>query len=153
MHLRVALGLSGVTLPEPSLSPSPATPDETTRSCRKELAGLFGYLPDAPTLERESLMTSPIRVNPSRLFGYRDLAGRRLYRLSRPQIFFTAMMLKLTVLGVVSGAVTSVSSENIWFRGIFAKLYTSVRDCCRPSEGSTELKAFQVALSTFILKL
>ena len=64
-----------------------------------------GYLPDAPTGERESLLTSPITAEPEQIIRMPGPGWTPFVSALATAIFFTAMTLKLTVLGIVSGTV------------------------------------------------
>jgi cytochrome c oxidase subunit I+III len=62
-----------------------------------------GYLPDAPTLERESLMTHPISSEPEQILRLPGPSWIPFLAASTTAIFMTALTLKLTWLGVASG--------------------------------------------------
>ena len=65
-----------------------------------------GYLPDAPAGQRESLMTSPITGEPEQILRMPGPAWTPFVTALALAIFFVALTLKLTIIGIVSGMVT-----------------------------------------------
>jgi cytochrome c oxidase subunit I+III len=65
-----------------------------------------GYLPDAPTGERESLMTSPITGEPEQILRMPGPGWTPFIAALALATLFVALTLKLTIVGIVSGAVT-----------------------------------------------
>ncbi|MCU1324912.1 MAG: ctaD [Bryobacterales bacterium] len=64
-----------------------------------------GYLPDAPTLERESLLTSPITGQPEQILRLPGPGWTPFVSAAMTAIFFTGLTLRLAVISVTSGAV------------------------------------------------
>jgi cytochrome c oxidase subunit I+III len=62
-----------------------------------------GYLPDAPTVQRESLMTSPITGEPEQILRLPGPSWIPFGAALLTAVFMTALTLKLTWLGIVSG--------------------------------------------------
>jgi cytochrome c oxidase subunit I+III len=63
-----------------------------------------GYLPDAPTIERESLMTAPLTGEPEQILRLPGPSWVPFLAAATTAIFFTALTLKLTWIGLFSGA-------------------------------------------------
>jgi cytochrome c oxidase subunit I+III len=73
-----------------------------------------GYLPDAPTGERESLMTSPIAGEPEQILRMPGPSWTPFISALALATFFIALTLKLTIVGIASGMLT-VGSLLWWF--------------------------------------
>jgi cytochrome c oxidase subunit I+III len=64
-----------------------------------------GYLPDAPTTERETLMTSPIAGSPEQIIRMPGPGWPPFLAALTTAVFFAALTFKLTVISVVSGSI------------------------------------------------
>ncbi len=64
-----------------------------------------GYLPDAPTVERESLVTAPITGEPEQILRLRESSWIPFIAALAAAIFFAVMTLKSMPLAIGSGAV------------------------------------------------
>jgi cytochrome c oxidase subunit I+III len=65
-----------------------------------------GYLPDAPTVERQSLLTSPITGAPEQIIRLPGPGWKPFLAAAASAVFFTALTLRLTVTAMLSGAAT-----------------------------------------------
>jgi cytochrome c oxidase subunit I+III len=74
----------------------------------EEQAGL-GYLPDAPTGEREALITGPLTSEPEQILRLPGPGWTAFIAAVATAIVFAAMTLKLTVVGVIAGAVATAA--------------------------------------------
>jgi cytochrome c oxidase subunit I+III len=84
------------------------------RELAQKIHDVRGYLSDAPTGERESLMTSPIAGEPEQILRMPGPAWTPFISALALAIFFIALTLTLTIAGIVSGAVT-LGSLLWWF--------------------------------------
>lgn len=74
-----------------------------------------GFLPDAPTEERESLMTSPISGRPEQILRMPGPSWIPFVAATATAIFMTALTLKVTWLGIISLAVAAGAILNwLW---------------------------------------
>jgi cytochrome c oxidase subunit I+III len=80
----------------------------------QKMNGAGGYLPDAPTEERESLLTSPIAGEPEQILRMPGPSWTPFVSAVALAALFVALTLKLMVLGIISGTVT-VGSLLWWF--------------------------------------
>jgi cytochrome c oxidase subunit I+III len=72
---------------------------------KQEVHEARGYLPDAPTLERESLMTAPITGKPEQILRLPGPGWTPFIAALATAVFFTGLTLKLTAVTAASGAV------------------------------------------------
>jgi cytochrome c oxidase subunit I+III len=77
---------------------------EQARLEDEETAGR-GYLPDAPTREREALVTSPVTAEPEQILRLPGPGWTAFVAAAATAVVFGAMTLKLEVVGVVAGVV------------------------------------------------
>ena len=71
----------------------------------RKIHAAHGYLPDAPTGERETLLTSPITAEPEQIMRMPGPGWTPFISALATAMFFTAMTLKLTLFGLGTGAV------------------------------------------------
>jgi cytochrome c oxidase subunit I+III len=68
-----------------------------------------GYLPDAPTREREALITSPINAEPEQILRLAGPGWIAFVAAVATALVFVALTLKLTTLGVIAGVVAAAA--------------------------------------------
>jgi cytochrome c oxidase subunit I+III len=68
-----------------------------------------GYLPDAPTVEREALVTSPITAEPEQILRLPGAGWTAFVAAVATAVVFGAMTVKLTVVGIVAGVVATAA--------------------------------------------
>jgi cytochrome c oxidase subunit I+III len=74
----------------------------------EEIAGR-GYLPDAPTREREALITGPITSEPEQILRLPGPGWTAFVAAVATAVVFTAMTLKLTAVGLVAAVVAAAA--------------------------------------------
>jgi cytochrome c oxidase subunit I+III len=74
----------------------------------EELSGR-GYLPDAPTREREALVTAPITSEPERILRMPGPGWTAFVAALATAVVFAAMTIKLTTVGLVAGVVAAAA--------------------------------------------
>jgi cytochrome c oxidase subunit I+III len=72
-----------------------------------ETRGALGYLPDAPTVQRESLLTGPITGEPEQILRMPGPGWTPFVAALAIAIFFAGLTFKLTVVAIASGAVAA----------------------------------------------
>jgi cytochrome c oxidase subunit I+III len=74
----------------------------------EELAGR-GFLPDAPTREREALMTGPITSEPEQILRLPGPGWTAFVAAVATAVVFTALTVRLTAVGVVAGIIAAAA--------------------------------------------
>src|SRR5690606_26447608 len=73
-----------------------------------------GYLPDAPTVERQALITGPITAEPEQIISLPGPGWTGFIAAIGTAVVFGAMTLKLTVVGAIGGVI-ALAAYLYWF--------------------------------------